>query len=67
MELLDRYHLAIFDLLYKVRKTQREAITKAADIVKEAVISGHKVYLSSICHYIDGSCNCYNAVSFLCQ
>ncbi len=53
MELLDRYHLAIFDLLYKVRKTQREAITKAADIVKEAVISGHKVYLSSICHYIE--------------
>ena len=53
MELIDRYHLAIYDLLNKVRITQRENIEKAADIVKDAILSGHKVYLSSICHYIE--------------
>lgn len=53
MELLDRYHLAIYDLLNKVRTTQRERIEQAADIVKAAVTSGHKVYLSSICHYME--------------
>ena len=29
MELLDRYQLAVFDLLNKARTTQREAIIKA--------------------------------------
>lgn len=53
MELIDRYHLAIYDLLNKVRTTQREKMEQAADIVKAAITSGHKVYLSSICHQIE--------------
>jgi len=53
MELVDRYQLAIFDLLSKARTTQREAIEKVGNIVAEAVETGHHIYLSKICHYIE--------------
>ena len=51
--LIDTYQQAAFDLLYKVRSTQREAIEKAGAIIANAVEHGNKVYLSGICHYIE--------------
>lgn len=53
MELVDRYQLAVLDLLHKARKTQKEAIEKAADIIEEAITHGHKVYLGEICHKME--------------
>ncbi len=53
MELIDRYQLAVFDLLMKARKTQREAIENVGKMIAEAVEGGHKVYLSGICHSIE--------------
>lgn len=52
MELVDRYQLAIFDLLYKVRRIQKEAIETVGKVVAEAIMHGHKVYLGEICHSI---------------
>lgn len=53
MELLDRYQLAVFDLLNKARTTQREAIIKAGELLADAVEHGGKVYFNSICHSIE--------------
>ena len=52
MELMDRYQQAVYDLLYKVRTTQREAIQKAGIIVAEAIKNGGRIYLSDICHFM---------------
>ena len=52
-KLVDRYQLAVYDLLAKVRSTQREAIEKAGSIVAEALIGGHRIYLGGICHYTE--------------
>lgn len=51
--LMERYWLAVEDLLAKVRGTQRESIIKAGEIVAKAAEGGHKVYLSGICHSIE--------------
>lgn len=53
MELMDRYQLAVFDLLMKARKTQKEAIIRAGELVADAVEHGHKVWLNGICHSIE--------------
>lgn len=53
MELLDRHQQAVFDLLYRVRTTQREAVIKAGEMVAGAVEHGKHVYLGGICHGID--------------
>lgn len=50
---MDRYQLAVFDLLSKVRTTQKENIIKAGEMVADAVEHGHKVYLNGICHSIE--------------
>lgn len=52
MELLDRYQQTVFDLLFKVRTTQREAIVKAGEIIADALEHGGKIYLNEICHGI---------------
>lgn len=51
--LIDRYQQAAFDLLYKVRTTQREAIQKAGELVADAVEHGGKIYFNGICHSIE--------------
>lgn len=51
--LIDTYQQAAFDLLYKVRTTQRENIIKAGEIVAEAAEKGNKIYLNGICHSIE--------------
>ena len=53
MELIDRYQQAAFDLLFKARTTQREAIIKAGELIADAVEHGGKVYLNGICHSIE--------------
>ncbi len=53
MSLLDRYQQAVYDLLFKVRSTQRDTIQKAGEIVAEAVTHGGHVYLYRICHSIE--------------
>ncbi len=53
MELLDRYQQAAMDLLFKARTTQREAVEKAGEIIAEAVMAGHNIYLGNICHSIE--------------
>ena len=53
MELMDRYQQAAFDLLFKARTTQREAVETAGKIIAEAVMQGHNIYLGKICHYIE--------------
>ena len=51
--LLDTYQQAAFDLLYKVRTTQREAIIKAGEIVANSIENGGRIYLNGICHSIE--------------
>ena len=51
--LIDRYHEAVDNLLKTVRETQREAITKAGELVADAVEHGHKIYLGHIVHGIE--------------
>ena len=51
--LIDRYQQAAFDLLFKVRTTQREAIEKAGELVADAVEHGGKIYFNGICHSIE--------------
>ena len=53
MRLVDRYQQAAFDLLFKARTTQREAIQQAGKLIAEAVVKGHKVYFADICHSIE--------------
>ena len=53
MSLLDRYQQAVYDLLFKARSTQREAVRKAGEIVADAVTHGRHVYLHRICHSIE--------------
>lgn len=53
MKLLDCYQQAVYDLLFKARTTQREAIEKAGKMVADAVMNGKKVYLHKICHSIE--------------
>ena len=52
-KLVDRYQLAIYDLLAKVRSTQREVIEKAGAIIAEALMENHRVFLGGICHYTE--------------
>ncbi len=51
--LIDRYHKAIDELLTTVRKTQRDNIIKAGELVATAVENGHKIYLGHIVHGIE--------------
>ena len=51
--LIDRYHQAVDNLLKTVRKTQRENIVKAGELVADAVENGHKIYLGHIVHGIE--------------
>ncbi|MBQ4192868.1 MAG: SIS domain-containing protein, partial [Clostridia bacterium] len=51
--LLDRYQQAAFDLLYKARTTQREAIVKVGTLMADALEKGGRVYLNGICHSIE--------------
>lgn len=51
--LLDRYQQAVFDLLAKVRATQRENIIKAGQLVAHSVEHGGRIYLNGICHSIE--------------
>ena len=53
MRLLDRYQQAVFDLLLKVRTTQREIIERTGEIIAKAIENGGRVYLSEVCHGID--------------
>jgi uncharacterized phosphosugar-binding protein len=53
MALMHRYQKAVDDLFAKVRDTQTETIIKAGTMIADAVASGHKVYLSEICHSIE--------------
>ncbi len=51
--LMDRYHEAIDELFAKVRETQRENIIKAGELIADAIQNGGKVWLDTICHYIE--------------
>ena len=51
--LMDRYYDAVKALLQKARTTQEDAIKKAARLIATAAETGHKVYLSKICHNIE--------------
>ena len=51
--MIDRYQQTAFDLLYKVRSTQRETIIKAGELVAQAVEKGNRVYLGNICHQME--------------
>lgn len=53
MSLLDCYQQAVYDLLFKVRSTQREAIQQAGELLADAVTQGRHVYLHRICHSIE--------------
>jgi len=52
--LMETYWLAVEDLFAKARTTQRETIIKAGELIADAVEHGHKVYLSGICHGVEG-------------
>ncbi|MBO6052902.1 MAG: SIS domain-containing protein [Clostridia bacterium] len=51
--LLDTYQQAAFDLLYKARTTQREAVIAIGERMADAIEHGGRVYLNSICHMIE--------------
>ncbi len=51
--LLERYQARIDELFKEVRDTQNEAITKAGEMIAEAVSQGKGVFLSGICHSIE--------------
>ena len=51
--LLDTYQQAAFDLLYKARTTQREAIIRVGTLMADAIENGGRVYLNNICHSIE--------------
>ena len=51
--LMERYHKAIDELFAKVRETQTENISKAADMIIEAVTNGKKVRILEICHSME--------------
>ena len=51
--LMERYHKAIDELFAKVRETQTENISKAADMIIEAVTNGKKVRIHGICHSME--------------
>lgn len=53
MVLMERYQKAVDDLFAKVRATQTEKIIEAGTMIADAVASGHKIYLSGICHSIE--------------
>lgn len=53
MNLEERYQQTVFDLLDKVRFSQREAIKKAGELVAETIMKGNKIYLGCICHNIE--------------
>ncbi len=53
MVLMERYQKAVDDLFAKVRATQTEKIVEAGTMIADAVASGHKIYLSGICHSIE--------------
>ncbi len=53
MSLMQRYQQAVDELFAKVRATQTENIQKAGALIADAVASGHKIYLSGICHSIE--------------
>lgn len=53
MELMKRYQNAVDELFKKVRDTQTEKIIEAGELIADAVASGHKIYLSGICHSIE--------------
>ena len=51
--LLDRYQEEIYKVLDTVKRTQRDAITKAGELVANAVMNGGKIYLSGIVHGVE--------------
>ena len=51
--LMERYQGAVDTLLAKIRTTQKEAITKAGEMVADAVENGGCVFLSGIVHGIE--------------
>ncbi|MBO7403818.1 MAG: SIS domain-containing protein, partial [Clostridia bacterium] len=51
--LLDTYQQAAFDLLYKARTTQREAVIAIGERMADAIEHGGRVYLNAICHMIE--------------
>lgn len=53
MVLMERYQKAVDDLFAKVRATQTEKIIEAGTLIADTVASGHKIYLSGICHSIE--------------
>ncbi len=53
MSLMERYQQAVDELFAKVRATQTENIKKAGELIADAVATGHKIYLSGICHSIE--------------
>mgnify|MGYP001130159821 CR=1 FL=1 len=53
MELMERYQEAAFELLAKVRATQKEAIRRAGEMVADAAEHGHKIYFTRVVHGIE--------------
>ncbi len=51
--LIDTYQQAAFDLLYKARTTQREAVIKIGTLLADAIEKGGRVWLNGICHSIE--------------
>lgn len=51
--LLDRYNVAVDELIAKVRSTQRENIIKGGEMIAQSVASGGNVYLSAIAHHVE--------------
>ncbi len=58
MRLTERYQQAVDELFAKVRATQTENIIKAAEIMADAVESGHKIWLGEICHGVQQDLLC---------
>lgn len=53
MELMERYQEAAFELLKKVRDTQKEAIHRAGEMVADAAEHGKKIYFTRVVHGIE--------------
>lgn len=53
MGLMERYQEGAFELLKKVKDTQKEAIRRAGEIVADACEHGHKIYFTRVVHGIE--------------
>ena len=53
MELMERYQEAAFELLKKVRDTQKGAIHRAGEMVADAAEHGKKIYFTRVVHGIE--------------